>query len=235
MLYTCERIIMNNISRRQFCGYVGACTSSLFLQDYIIAADSIFKSKCPNIILIMISDLGYGELGCYNNQDNNTPYIDALAVNGTRFTDFHSSGPVGSVTWSSVLTGLYPQRFGPAAAMASNHRCDEPLLTTTFLDLLKASGYQEKIITQTNHGSIDTLTRQSVDFIRQSETPFCLLISNSLSVDNNYSFKKRLKSIDQSIGEITSALMHLQNEQNTFIFFFSGGGSNRNINNSLRG
>ena len=48
----------------------------------------------PNIVYIMIDDLGYGDLGCYGNRFNLTPNIDRLADRGLRFTDFHSNGPM---------------------------------------------------------------------------------------------------------------------------------------------
>jgi arylsulfatase A-like enzyme len=48
----------------------------------------------PNIILILIDDLGYGDIGCYGNRVNATPTIDQLAKEGIRFTDFHTNGPV---------------------------------------------------------------------------------------------------------------------------------------------
>ncbi len=48
----------------------------------------------PNIILILIDDLGYGDIGCYGKRVNATPNIDQLAKEGIRFTDFHTNGPV---------------------------------------------------------------------------------------------------------------------------------------------
>ena len=48
----------------------------------------------PNIILILIDDLGYGDIGCYGHRVNATPNIDQLAKKGIRFTDFHTNGPV---------------------------------------------------------------------------------------------------------------------------------------------
>lgn len=66
----------------------------------------------PNIVLILADDLGYGDLGCYGSEANETPHIDALAAEGLRFTDFHSSGPMCTPTRVATLTGLYQQRFG---------------------------------------------------------------------------------------------------------------------------
>ena len=45
----------------------------------------------PNIIYILIDDLGYGDLGCYGSKVNNTPAIDRMAAEGMLFSDFHSN------------------------------------------------------------------------------------------------------------------------------------------------
>ncbi|MCB1123342.1 MAG: sulfatase-like hydrolase/transferase, partial [Verrucomicrobiae bacterium] len=50
----------------------------------------------PNIILINCDDLGYGDLGCYGSTRNNTPFLDQLAAEGKRFTDFYMASPVCS-------------------------------------------------------------------------------------------------------------------------------------------
>ena len=66
----------------------------------------------PNVLLINCDDLGYGDLGCYGSLKNDTPYIDALAAEGRRFTDFYMGSPVCSPSRGSLMTGCYPQRIG---------------------------------------------------------------------------------------------------------------------------
>ena len=65
-------------------------------------------SPQPNIIYIMIDDLGYGDIGCYGSKVNSTPNIDRLATGGKLFTDFHTNGPMCTPTRASLLTGMYP-------------------------------------------------------------------------------------------------------------------------------
>ena len=48
----------------------------------------------PNIVLIFVDDMGYGDLGCYGNKKIKTPNIDRLAAEGQRWTSFYSSGAV---------------------------------------------------------------------------------------------------------------------------------------------
>ena len=62
------------------------------------------KTKKPNIILINCDDLGYGDLGCYGSELNKTPYIDTLANEGMKFTDFYMASAVCSPSRGAMLT-----------------------------------------------------------------------------------------------------------------------------------
>ncbi len=63
-------------------------------------------SSHPNILLILADDLGYGDVGCYNDQSRvPTPHLDRLAREGLRFTDAHSPATVCTPTRYSLLTG----------------------------------------------------------------------------------------------------------------------------------
>ena len=66
----------------------------------------------PNIVLIFVDDLGYGDLGCYGGKDIPTPNIDRLAARGVRFTDGYVTAPVCGPSRVGLLTGAYQQRFG---------------------------------------------------------------------------------------------------------------------------
>jgi arylsulfatase A-like enzyme len=68
--------------------------------------------SAPNIVLIYVDDLGYGDLGCYGSQKNDTPHIDRLAKEGMRFTDYYSASPVCTPSRAALLTGCYPGRVG---------------------------------------------------------------------------------------------------------------------------
>lgn len=71
----------------------------------------------PNIVLVVIDDLGFGDLGCYGSELHETPNMDALAKGGMRFTDFHTNGPVCSPTRAALMTGQYQQRSGIESAI----------------------------------------------------------------------------------------------------------------------
>jgi arylsulfatase A-like enzyme len=69
------------------------------------------ESKRPNFLIIFIDDLGYGDPGCYGNPGIETPHIDRLAEQGTRFTSFYAQTVCGP-SRGALMTGRYPKRIG---------------------------------------------------------------------------------------------------------------------------
>lgn len=66
----------------------------------------------PNVLLILIDDMGYADIGCFGAKDILTPNIDRLAREGVKLTDCYSNGPVCTPTRCGLMTGRYQQRFG---------------------------------------------------------------------------------------------------------------------------
>ena len=95
-------------------------------------------SPRPNVVVILLDDAGWGDLGCYGSEIP-TPHIDALAGGGVRFRQFYQSARC-SPTRVSLLTGLYPQQgaVDPAAALP-DLRADNNI---TFAEMLGADGYR---------------------------------------------------------------------------------------------
>jgi arylsulfatase A-like enzyme len=69
-------------------------------------------STRPNIIFILIDDMGWKDVGCYGSSFYDTPVLDQLASDGVRFTDAYCASPVCSPTRASLLSGKYPARVG---------------------------------------------------------------------------------------------------------------------------
>lgn len=69
-------------------------------------------ASAKNVVLILMDDFGWRDLGCYGSSFYETPNIDLLAREGMRFTDAYASCPVCSPTRASMLTGKYPARLG---------------------------------------------------------------------------------------------------------------------------
>lgn len=66
----------------------------------------------PNIVLIVVDDLGWMDLGCQGSTFYETPNIDRLAATGMRFTDAYANCPVCSPSRAALMTGRYPGRVG---------------------------------------------------------------------------------------------------------------------------
>jgi arylsulfatase A len=66
----------------------------------------------PNVVLIVIDDMGWADSAVYGSRLYETPAIDKLASEGARFTNFYAAGSVCSPTRASLMTGQYPARIG---------------------------------------------------------------------------------------------------------------------------
>jgi arylsulfatase A-like enzyme len=86
----------------------------------------------PNILIIFTDDQGYADLGCFGSKENQTPVLDKLAREGTKFTSFYAQ-PVCGPSRSALLTGRYPVRSKGWSMPASE---------ITFAEMLKEIGYQ---------------------------------------------------------------------------------------------
>lgn len=70
------------------------------------------QSARPNVVIIMVDDMGYRDASCYGCVDFTTPHIDALADDGIRLTDGYVSHPYCSPSRAGLVSGRYQQRFG---------------------------------------------------------------------------------------------------------------------------
>jgi arylsulfatase A-like enzyme len=97
----------------------------------------------PNIILIVADDLGYGDLGCYGQKQIQTPNLDHLAQEGTRFTSFYAGSAVDLPSRSALMTGQHTghTRIRGNAALTSLGPDD-----VTVASLLQAAGYRTGLI-----------------------------------------------------------------------------------------
>ena len=69
------------------------------------------KAPRPNLVLIFVDDMGYGDLGCYGNKKNKTPHLDRLAAEGQRWTSFYASGAVCVPSRTGLMSGRHPALF----------------------------------------------------------------------------------------------------------------------------
>ena len=80
------------------------------LASFLILPLLVVADTKPSIVLIYVDDLGYGDLGCYGSERNDTPYVDQLAADGIRLTSYYSASPVCTSSRAALLTGGYPGR-----------------------------------------------------------------------------------------------------------------------------
>jgi arylsulfatase B len=118
--------------------------------NYIQAFTEKPASPRPNILLIIVDDLGYGELGCQGNPQIPTPNIDAIAKNGIRFTSGYVSAPNCSPSRAGLLTGKYQTRFGyennPIGAKNDEPGYGLPTDQKTMAEILHNTGYTTAMI-----------------------------------------------------------------------------------------
>ncbi len=74
------------------------------------------ESSKPNFVVIFCDDLGYGDLSCFGNPSIKTPYLDRMAAEGQKWTQFYVASPVCTPSRAGLLTGRYPIRNGMTSA-----------------------------------------------------------------------------------------------------------------------
>lgn len=123
-----------------------------FLVFWTTPASTLAAQKKPNIILMLIDDMGWTDLGCYGSQYYETPNIDQLAKDGMKFTQAYSACTVCSPTRSAIMTGRYPARTHITDWIAGHDRPFAklkipdwqkvmPLEEETIAERLKTAGY----------------------------------------------------------------------------------------------
>ena len=102
-------------TRRHFLKTIGMSAAAFAVQcsgDSLKLFANGGADKKPNIVLILVDDLGWTDTSCYGSKYYETPNIDKLADEGMRFTDAYAACAVCSPTRAAVMTGRYPARLG---------------------------------------------------------------------------------------------------------------------------
>ena len=125
---------------------VTAATFCMPSEQLTFAAESPLR---PNILMIMVDDLGYGDLSSYGAKDLKSPAIDAMVAAGVRMNNFYANCPVCSPTRAALLTGRFQDLVGVPGVIRTHDRSSwgfldpkAPLIT----DVLKKSGYKTALV-----------------------------------------------------------------------------------------
>ena len=119
----------------------------------ITAGGNSILADTPNIVIILVDDMGYGDPGCYNaNSKIPTPNIDQLAADGMRFTDAHAPGPLCHLSRYGLMTGQYPFRV-------SMDWRRKPVIDqdrVTIASLLRSRGYRTAMVGKWHLGFVES-------------------------------------------------------------------------------
>lgn len=112
---------------------------------FLIAAGAcsvLHADQRPNIVVIMVDDMGWSDLGCYGGEIQ-TPAIDSLAADGMRFTEFYNNSVCGA-TRASLLTGLYCQQTGHRGDRWNEPKDFQKCVLVS--EVLQANGYHTAMV-----------------------------------------------------------------------------------------
>lgn len=124
------------------------CFKTFFLLVLIVQS-IVSKSQSnalPNVVIIFMDDMGYGDPVCFGGGPYQTPNIDALAASGIHFTDFYAAQAVCTASRSALMTGCYPTRIGMHGAIDQNAKIALNPDEQTIAELLKDKGYKTGMV-----------------------------------------------------------------------------------------
>jgi arylsulfatase A-like enzyme len=140
-------------SRRQFVGTAIASTILTIAGSNLVSTASA-KQRRPNVLFILTDDLGWGDLSIYGRQNYQTPNLDRLAKEGTRFTNAYAAQTVCTPTRIGFFTGRYPARLpvGLREPLGAANPEGLPPEHPTIASLLKANGYETALVGKWHSG-----------------------------------------------------------------------------------
>ena len=114
--------------------------------------------ESPNIVLIVVDDLGYADMSCTGMaEDVHTSNIDLLAQNGIRFTDAYSTSPICNPSRIGLITGCYQQRQGQFWYSGPGLH---DMKFVTIAELLEKQGFSTGYIGKVHHGNSDRVDQR---------------------------------------------------------------------------
>ena len=122
--------------------------ASLLLSGLAVSGQTVNlqQGEKPNIVLIFMDDMGYGDLSCYGATQYKTPNIDRMAAQGIRFTNFLAAQAVCSASRAGILTGCYPNRVGISGALNPHSEIGLNPAEETIAEVLKKQNYKTAAI-----------------------------------------------------------------------------------------
>ncbi len=135
-------------TRRDFLKLIGAAVGATTL-SHGLTANGQRPARKPNVLVILVDDLGYGDLSSYGAKDLKSPNIDGLVEAGMRFDNFYANCPVCSPTRAALLSGRFPDLVGVPGVIRTHvtnnwgHLSPQAVLLP---QMLKRAGYHTAIV-----------------------------------------------------------------------------------------
>ena len=145
-----------HFERRNFLKAVGAGAASLALQGCLSASGQPAGEQSvtqPNIIFIIVDDMGWADLSCYGSRQIKTPNIDKMAAEGIRFTQAYSGCTVCAPARSVLMTGLH---MGHTSVRGNTGGIPLKDSDVTVAEVLKRAGYTTGGFGKWGLGDVDT-------------------------------------------------------------------------------
>ena len=95
----------------------------------------------PNVVIVFLDDMGYGDLSATGAMGYKTPNLDRMISEGMLFTNFYAAQAVSSASRAALLTGCYPNRIGFAGALGPSNNVGISQKEENIAKILKKKGY----------------------------------------------------------------------------------------------
>ncbi|MCL7752656.1 sulfatase-like hydrolase/transferase [Polaribacter sp. Z022] len=127
----------------------------LLLFTTLFIFTSFVNAQNPNIVFVLVDDLGYGDLGYTGAKDIPTPNIDQLANQGTKFTSAYAVHPFCGPSRMGLITGRYPHEFGAQFNLADNSSVTKgiPANQRMMSNMFQDAGYRTGLVGKWHLGS----------------------------------------------------------------------------------
>ena len=113
---------------------------------YNCSNNIVDRQADPNIVIVLLDDMGYGDIESFGAINYSTPNINRLADDGMLFTNFYSAQAVCSASRAGLLTGTYPNRIGIHGALSPRSKTGLHSKEKTIAEILKEKDYKTAVI-----------------------------------------------------------------------------------------
>jgi arylsulfatase A-like enzyme len=113
------------------------------------------SSSRPNIVFILVDDMGYGDFSAFNGGSSSTPTLDGLMGESVCLTQHYTGSPVCNPSRASLLTGRYPHRTGSVDTLEWRGLERLALRETTLADMLQRAGYATGLVGKWHLGAYE--------------------------------------------------------------------------------